>query len=611
MKIWKLVLLVFCLFFLFGCVESGKENQKVTVEKETSKEKKQETEEKKEEEPKKEEIEQKAKISREDALYSLIEEYEYKEGVFKNSTVNTFQFADIDNDGENEVIFYTTAYEYGQYTCYNEYDFFICDNTDEKGFHLIYQTKLADSAAFLYEAPLQEFTFPEIYGFIDNDTKQLHYYLAESRQWIEMTTMGSQFTVYEITAEGLKGLVCHRYFSKYPQENVRMAYDENGELVTVDRDGYLNAIDRGVIGSEIQLSQYTSIKEAETDNPVDRKKNLKEMDERAKEIVLNYDFENTIYYSESEWREEIYEDDVLRRGNYIGNCIFPLDSTFVENDLWIFYTQKEKLIRIAENMELFADKEVILEEYVSNLNIAGEYLYFITNGEEIIYRCRFDGTDRKRLGKGRNLQIYDDYLYYTTRGENPAVMKMRLDGSEQTVVCPMYASALSAVVEDKIYFLSPAEGDESSETQIWPLGRVYRVNTDGTNLTQMTHKSVANLIYSNQSFYYLCPDEPYIYQTNMEFSDTFHIVESEKPIRCFNINDREIVFFTNYGLYNAFCSGNGKDLKVKIIINNVQISDIFVTKSWIYYRAYDWEEGEYLLYRANFDGFIEFVDKPN
>lgn len=110
-----------------------------------------------------------------------------------------------------------------------------------------------------------------------------------------------------------------------------------------------------------------------------------------------------------------------------------------ESRSWYFFVHASTVYHVNKA----ALDRAVKTEWVSpdNLVVQGDWLYLSADGDcsSRIYRCRFNGSQIQDLGeKAYNaaFAVEGDWIYTIAQG---AVVKKRLDGTDQTVVAPLPA----------------------------------------------------------------------------------------------------------------------------------------------------------------------------
>ena len=115
-------------------------------------------------------------------------------------------------------------------------------------------------------------------------------------------------------------------------------------------------------------------------------------------------------------------------------------------------------------------------------DIRGGYLYITAHvsansSTDYIYRVSKDGRTKKCLGKGSDAKIIGNYIYYTyysynnQYGTDKGVYRMRLDGTDKTILC--YGSYELCVVNNMLM------GIERSYGRSGPTEDMFRIYNDG------------------------------------------------------------------------------------------------------------------------------------
>ena len=135
--------------------------------------------------------------------------------------------------------------------------------------------------------------------------------------------------------------------------------------------------------------------------------------------------------------------------------------------------------------------ERLMEGRCSLLQIAGERMYFISNGD--VGCLMRDGSEIQfsQIEKASSLNVYGDKLYYINT-DNGQIWQADMDGTDQKVLYD-HSVNMFIIIDDVIYFIDSADGFikritlglESLETVLGKPCSGFNVNRLGMYYTQM------------------------------------------------------------------------------------------------------------------------------
>lgn len=137
------------------------------------------------------------------------------------------------------------------------------------------------------------------------------------------------------------------------------------------------------------------------------------------------------------------------------------------------------------------DKKTLTGERLYSINVVDEYIYYI-NADKSIYKIKVDGTDKTLISDkviAYNLNVTKDKIYYmSSLADNPnklAIYTMNLDGSDNKMVYELYNySSFLNIVDDKIVFM---DSTEKSAT-------MNMINSDGSENIYLYELKAEDLI---------------------------------------------------------------------------------------------------------------------
>lgn len=220
-------------------------------------------------------------------------------------------------------------------------------------------------------------------------------------------------------------------------------------------------------------------------------------------------------------------------GNSSANLMY--DGNFATDDEWIYFSvsgeglYKQKLDG--------SERQQLLENDVSHLNVIGDWLFFIDkNQESKAYRMKTDGSERKQITDTftENLVVVDDWIYfipvtYTSTGEKP-VYRMRTDltGRERLL--------------DNAFQFTVSQGYLFFQTE-YP-GNISYLDLNDLDAEPVMYGGVHARFFSVSEgwLYYESTNDDYIYRLSLDNGQTEQLTQTASY--GFNADDN-LIFYRN------------------------------------------------------------------
>ena len=261
-----------------------------------------------------------------------------------------------------------------------------------------------------------------------------------------------------------------------------------------------------------------------------------------------------------------------------------------ENEKFIYYSNMNDDQRIYKVQKGSQETTKITKHKSYEINLVGNYIYYIYGSPGYIYRIKNDGTEEEKLttkrclnllvnkdfmlykeygGKNGDLYIHDiksnkrkmlkenivefsvngNYIYFS-EGVNCNLYKMDFYGNNLMKICDDYVSEIT-IFENYIYYTNFNQDD-----------KLYRINQDGTNKTLISENACWNInIYKGYIYYRNQSDKGNIYKMKLDGSDNHKIIEGN----CAKIHviDDFMIFYRiteGSGYYKADLDGENVQL---------------------------------------------------
>jgi len=263
----------------------------------------------------------------------------------------------------------------------------------------------------------------------------------------------------------------------------------------------------------------------------------------------------------------------------------------VEKDGWIYYCNPDGDGSYVVRDGLFkkkvdgTDKQLLSANLAYEINIVGNYIYYISGDPGPIYKIHKNGgTPQKLEGKrSNNLIVLDDTVFYRS---GKTLFKMRTNGSNKRKIND---DTLEFSIYDNAIYLT---GNDSHH--------LYRIDFDGNNMQKLSDDYALDLNIADGWIYYVNFNDPKIYKMKID--------GTEKALVCadkaWNVNLHEGVLYyrgmpspLDMGIYKINVDGTGKKLIVKGNIGSPNIISDFI----IYHDVFA-DKSEEKLFKINLDG---------
>ncbi len=118
-------------------------------------------------------------------------------------------------------------------------------------------------------------------------------------------------------------------------------------------------------------------------------------------------------------------------------------------------------------------KQQLMQEASLSTDYDENWIYYIDNDDENIYKVPIYGTEKQRIlecDSGLFLKVIEDWVYYEDRGDKPGIYKVKKDGSERTFITNDTQAIFYAVwdnwllcIGDAISVIRVSESEETDE----------------------------------------------------------------------------------------------------------------------------------------------------
>ncbi len=219
-------------------------------------------------------------------------------------------------------------------------------------------------------------------------------------------------------------------------------------------------------------------------------------------------------------------------------------------------------------------KKLSGNHYFYNLNICGDYIYYVSGSPGKIYRVTTDGKNKEKLSNDNsyNLIRYDKYLFYRLSEDDDwgKLCRIDLDGGNKKILCN---STYDFCIYDNVIYFGNMEDNTVCSINIDGTGKKTLVNSLGTNIDINAGK----LYYSDDS------RGGHIFSYDLK-SETEAEICSDK---CWNLNLHKdwIIYRNQSDGGDLYCISYDGSVKKRLVGGN--IVNIIVLDDDIFYRNVD------------------------
>lgn len=300
----------------------------------------------------------------------------------------------------------------------------------------------------------------------------------------------------------------------------------------------------------------------------------------------------------SETKEELFK--INKQNSQIINLSDDFISEFIVTNDRIYYQNRSDDLKIYSVTLEGESRTKITDAGVRCINSVGDYLFYINNDDNGIYRVKNDGTDNRALitdtnsPSTNNLIVDNDYIYYGIIDyEESTLYKASIDGK------PLAKTAYRG------HDIISISGTEILYTNDFLYSNnLMRMSIDGSNtmtLSMDVESDQATRI-DDYIYYFTTTFDVGMYKKNTISQIETTLIKDEYP-SIVKIIDGWIYHSNNRGFYRT-----NLDTGTSILLdhNNIQDSNrvfyMFIEGDWVYYTGF-FEDG-HRLFRSKLDGTL-------
>lgn len=222
----------------------------------------------------------------------------------------------------------------------------------------------------------------------------------------------------------------------------------------------------------------------------------------------------------------------------------------------------------------------------------GEWIYFTNSlDEKKLYKMKIDGSNMTLLcnDEAWYINVVGDWIYYSNFSDECKFYKIKIDGSQRTKISDEAVSSIYAV-GNIIYYSAFLSADKGTS-----LNAIYKMNIDGSQKTKITVTTESVFSVVGDWVYYT--DGLNLAKIKIDGTKKTTILKDCLPYEMNVVGDW--IYFGNYSdhfnLYKIKADGSGKKK-----LSNVRVQQMYVIGDWVYYTA----EGYSGVFRVKLDGSI-------
>lgn len=275
---------------------------------------------------------------------------------------------------------------------------------------------------------------------------------------------------------------------------------------------------------------------------------------------------------------------IVKIPNTVGNTPTNLkfSGTMSVQEEYIYYRVHQKgLYRMKTD---FSDNTRISEDITYNLNVVGDWIYYVDSITYQVFKMKLDGTDKTLVldKKVSGLQVHNGYFYYLGMDSANKLYRSNLEGQEEVLLSSNYVARFY-IQNNKLYY-TIANIDH----------RLVTINLDGTNAetfgynsTTKTHLKYYSFEVDGQGNAYFINNygTSYIISkspiSNYFASSSVPTLVSSKTFDFFTTNDSVIYrnFSDNENWYIANINGTGH---TRLLSDNKYYITLGYHQEWLY-----------------------------
>jgi hypothetical protein len=270
--------------------------------------------------------------------------------------------------------------------------------------------------------------------------------------------------------------------------------------------------------------------------------------------------------------------EVVQRGNTLGNIANY--GYIAESNGWLYFSDRANsgLYKVKKDG---SDKVKLFDQYASNINIAGDYIYF-SDRESHLNKIKVDGTGLTKLSDDmtKSVTIIGNTIYYNSSN---SFNKMKIDGTSIVQIVNHYVN-FATISNGWIYYIDMPNGETN----------LKKVKTDGTNDTFIMNVKGFNSFIVYDDWIYYSKDA--LFRVKTDGSDN-QLVNSKEAYNLNMVNDW-LIYKHNSGdgIYKLKYNTNNE---IKISVNKpYEITGVL--DNYIYY--YSIENDIKVMRRVKIDG---------
>lgn len=285
---------------------------------------------------------------------------------------------------------------------------------------------------------------------------------------------------------------------------------------------------------------------------------------------------------------------------------------------------KSELIKAIREEYIASNNDIDFEEYERANNMAnggmvveqGEWVYYLEKvydksypkGFYAIFKDNKSGTHKQKLVNEyvTNMSISGDWLYYSVY--NKGIYKIKTDGSNVQKLCDYDLggdfSEIDTVTDDWVYYSIIDQKDHK-------IGKIIRIKTDGTQKSVICDDAAFDInIQNGKIFYSNVSDDNKLYSISLDGKNKKKI--SDDTCRCINISDNWVYYINGKSSGNIYKIKDDGSNKTKV--NNESCYCLNIFKNRIYYVKLDPKDmlgKSWGLYGVDIDGgnITKYVDQ--
>lgn len=226
----------------------------------------------------------------------------------------------------------------------------------------------------------------------------------------------------------------------------------------------------------------------------------------------------------------------------------------------------------------------LVDKVVESFYIQDEWIYMINYDDNketgfCISKSKLDGSNIKKISTdiASNMVVLNGWIYYKNISDGGKIYKIDIEGGNKQKICdlkPLYIS----IYDNKIYFI------ESNTKDLKRNGKLFRVNSDGSELIDLNITTTSQINVLNSKIYFGQKDGLYSATIDVDGNLESSKISTISPYRIIVFNNT--IYFTDSEdikktrIYSTSINGNNR---IKIYEGGY-IENLYLVGNYIFFK---------------------------